>query len=346
MDIKRTPKSEGYIFPAEWEQHIATWLTYPKENESWPDNFELVKQEYHQFIQFISKSEKVKIITDDWEHSHEIKMDLEAEGIDLDFIEFYPLESNDSWCRDHGPAFVKKLKTGEKAIVNWEYNAWGCKYPYDKDNQIGNKIASIYNLPVYTPGIVMEGGSIEVNGCGDLLTTRACLLNPNRNPALNQKEIEKYLNEFYGTENIIWLNDGIIGDDTDGHIDDIARFTDEETIVAMIENDKTSPNYQICKENIEILDRSKLYNKKSPNIIELPLPEQRFLGSDPLPCSYANFYITNKYVIVPVFRSKYDEIALNILQKCFPKKEIKGLYSENVIFGLGSWHCLSQQEII
>lgn len=340
-----TPMSQGYIFPAEWEKHIATWLTYPLPNESWPYNFDAVTNEYNQFIRIISESEKVKIITQDNVHSDKIRNNLAKLNIDINQVSFYPFGTNDSWCRDHGPAFLKNPTTGKKAIVNWEFNAWGGKYPYDLDNEIGNKITEIFDLPIFKPGIVMEGGSVEVNGIDTLITTKSCLLNKNRNPHLTQKEIETYLSAYYGYRHIIWLEDGVEGDDTDGHIDDIARFVNEDTVIIAVEKDKNDKNHSILKNNLEILKRCRTASYKPLNLVELPMPEPMYVGNTRLPCSYANFFITNKHVIVPVFGTKKDDKALKILQECFSDRVVTGISSRNIIFGLGSWHCLSQQEV-
>jgi agmatine deiminase len=345
MNFLSTPKSQGFIFPAEWEEHTATWLTYPIPNESWPDNFNDVTHEYNQFIQLISESEQVKIISQNDEHSNRICDMLLSLNIDINQILFFPYGSDDSWCRDHGPAFLKNPLTGEKAIVKWEFNAWGEKYPYKTDNEIGNKIADNSDYPVFKPGIIMEGGSIDVNGKDTLLTTKSCLLNKNRNPLLSKIEIEACISEYYGYQHIIWLNQGIEGDDTDGHIDDIARFVSEDTIVIATESNKKDKNYLNLIENQNILSLSKTGSGKPIRIVEIPMPAPVYLKDKRLPCSYVNFYITNKYVIVPVFGSKEDDKALQVIQDCFPERIVAGIYSGNIIFGQGSWHCLSQQEI-
>jgi agmatine deiminase len=345
MDNSNSPKSQGYIFPAEWEEHSATWLTYPLPNISWPDNFNKVTDEYNQFIRLISESEKVNIVTQNETHSKKLFDVLSGLNIDLDQIRFFPYGSNDSWCRDYGPAFLKNPLTGEKAIVKWEFNAWGNKYPSNLDNKIGYKIADNYSYPVFQPGIIMEGGSIDVNGKDTLITTSSCLLNKNRNPHLSKEKIETYIADYYGYQHIIWLNSGIEGDDTDGHIDDIARFVNDDTIIIAIERNNKDVNHQPLLENLEILKNSHTGSGKPIQIVELPMPAPAYVDNMRLPCSYANFYITNKYVIVPVFGSKEDDNALQIIQHCFPERIVAGIYSGNIIFGQGSWHCLSQQEV-
>jgi len=230
-------------------------------------------------------------------------------------------------------------------IVDWGYNAWGGKYPpFDLDDNIPTLIAKHYNLPVVYPGIVMEGGSVDFNGKGTVLTTTSCLLNENRNPHLSQKQIEEYLHNYYGVTNILWLGDGIVGDDTDGHIDDITRFVNEDTVVTVIEDDAQDENYAPLRENRKLLDKMKLENGKSINVVELPMPAAVVYEDMRLPASYGNFYISNKYVVVPTFEDRNDDRALDILQKCFPDRKVVGLNSIDIIWGLGSFHCLSQQE--
>ena len=230
-------------------------------------------------------------------------------------------------------------------VVDWGYNAWGGKYPpFDLDDNIPTLVAKQYELPVVYPGIVMEGGSVDFNGKGTLLTTTSCLLNANRNPHLNRKQIEEYLRQYYGVDNILWLGDGIAGDDTDGHIDDITRFVSSDTVVTVIETNKQDENYQPLRDNLSALSSMRLENGRQMNIIELPMPAPVVYEDMRLPASYANFYIGNKYVVVPTFRDKNDERALAILQEAFKDKKVVGLDSTDIIWGLGSFHCLSQQE--
>jgi len=267
-------------------------------------------------------------------------------GADLTKVEFFIHPTNDAWCRDHGPAFlINPAAEQKKIVVDWGYNAWGGKYPpFDLDDVIPTRVAQHYNLPVVYPGIVMEGGSVDFNGKGTLLTTTSCLLNPNRNPHLNQKQIEEYLYNYYGVENILWLGDGIVGDDTDGHIDDITRFVNTDTVVTVVEPDKRDANHIPLEENLKKLKTLRLENGKALNIVELPMPGEVIYEDMRLPASYANFYISNNHVVVPTFRDKNDDIALTILQQCFPERKVIGLDSLDIIWGLGSFHCLSQQE--
>ncbi len=293
----------------------------------------------------ISEGELVRINVKDEQMAAFSKQQLLAAGVDLKQIEFFEFETNDAWCRDHGPAFLINTETKQKAIVDWGYNAWGNKYPpFDLDDVIPTKIGERFGLPVYHPGIVMEGGSVDFNGAGTLITSTACLLNENRNPHLNQQQIEEYLQNYYGVEQVLWVGEGIIGDDTDGHIDDTVRFVNEDTVVTVIEEDKNDANYQLLQDNLEMLKKMRLPNGKQLNIVELPMPREVIYEDQHLPASYANFYIANSAVVVPTFRCDRDAIALNILQGCFPDRKVVGIDSTDIIWGLGSFHCLSQQE--
>jgi agmatine deiminase len=271
---------------------------------------------------------------------------LQKANVNMDKVQFFLHPTNDAWCRDHGPAFLINPDAEiKKVIVDWNYNAWGNKYPpYDLDDVIPTLIGKHFNIPVYNPGIVMEGGSVEFNGKGTLLTSTACLLNENRNPHLNQAQIEEYLCNYYGVEQVLWVDEGIIGDDTDGHIDDTVRFVNEDTVITVIEENKNDENYALLQTNLKQLQQMRLLNGKQLNIVELPMPDELIYEDQRLPCSYANFYISNKHVIVPVFNCAKDEKALSIIEGCFPGREVVGIDSTDIIWGLGSFHCLSQQE--
>lgn len=343
MDI---PSRLGFHFPAEFAPQRAMWLSWPHKEASWPGKIDTIFPVYSQFIKLISQNQKVCINVADEKMKAFATKQLELVNCSFENVEFYFHPTNDAWCRDHGPAFIVNYEKKEKAIVDWGYNAWGEKYPpYDLDDVIPTLIGEKLGLPVFNPNIVMEGGSVEFNGRGTLLTTTACLLNENRNPHLSQKQIEEYLINYYGVENILWLRDGIVGDDTDGHIDDITRFVNEDTVVTVVEESKSDENYELLQENLELLSKMRLENGKQVNIIELPMPKPVIYDEQRLPASYANFYIGNKHVVVPTFRdTKNDEQALNILQSCFKERKVVGLDSTDLIWGLGSFHCLSQQE--
>jgi agmatine deiminase len=343
--MMNTPHDLGYYFPAEWTKHEATWLTYPYLDDSFPGKLESIYKPYLAFIKEISIGEKVRVNVPDAIHKQKLIQQLSESGIDLKQTEIFFNPSNDVWCRDHGPAFVINPRAREKkAIVNWEFNAWGGKYPAGLDNQIAGNIGRHFGLPVFSPGIVMEGGSVDFNGKGTLLTTEACLLNKNRNSHLNRNQIEGYLHDFYGVEQVLWLRDGIAGDDTDGHIDDITRFVNGDTVITVVESNKNDENYLVLQENLKMLGKMRLINGKQINIIELPMPDPQYWNGRRLPASYANFYISNAAVIVPTFSCHYDEKALEILSAVFPDRKVTGVNSVDIVWGLGSFHCLSQQE--
>lgn len=340
------PKELGYYFPAEFALHRATWLSWPHKEASWPGKIHTIYPSYVQFIKELVKGELVRINIVDEEMLNFAKGLLINAGVDLSRVEFFFHPTNDAWCRDHGPAFlINPAAEQKKIIVDWNYNAWGNKYPpFDLDDVIPTLIGTHFNLPVFNPGIIMEGGSVEFNGSGTLMTSTACLLNPNRNPHLGQQEIEEYLFNYYGVDQVLWIDEGIIGDDTDGHIDDTVRFVNEDTVITVIEEDKTDENYELLQKNLQQLKQMRLLNGKQLNIVEIPMPDQVIWEDQRLPASYANFYISNKSVIVPTFRSAKDEQVLQTIQSCFPGREVIGIDSTDIIWGLGSFHCLSQQE--
>jgi len=351
LDTANTPKALGFHFPAEFEKQEALWLSWPHKEASWPGKLNLIYKPYCEFILQVSRHQKVCINVSDAGMQQFALSEIEkfaplVSGARLNAISFYLHPTNDAWCRDHGPAFLLNRSTNEKAIVDWGYNAWGDKYPpYDLDDVIPTRIGESLGLRVFNPGIVMEGGSVEFNGKGTLLTTTACLLNKNRNPHLSQSQIEEYLTNYYGVEHILWLGDGIVGDDTDGHVDDITRFVNEDTVVTVVEHDKNDENYELLQENLRSLQTMRLQDGKQLNVIELPMPKAVVYADQRLPASYANFYIANETVIVPTFRDKENDVkALDILKECFNIREVIGIDSTDLIWGLGSFHCLSQQE--
>lgn len=345
LTLENTPKQQGYSFPAEWAEQEAMWLSWPHKEASWPGKIETIYKPYSEFIKAVAEDQKVRINVADEAMKNFALRHLEAVNANLANVEFYFHETNDAWCRDHGPAFVINKTEKKKAVVDWDYNAWGGKYPpFDLDDVIPTKIANHFGLPLFTPPIVMEGGSVEFNGAGTVLTTTSCLLNENRNPHLTKEQIEQYLKEFYGQEQVLWLGDGIVGDDTDGHIDDITRFVNEDTVLTVVEENPEDENYQPLQENLEALKKMTLLDGRKLNIVELPMPAPVIYEDTRLPASYANFYIANKVVVVPIFNDKNDERALQIIQSCFPGRKVIGINSVDIIWGLGSFHCLSQQE--
>jgi len=344
--FEHSPKKAGYRFPAEWVKHEATWLTWPHKEESWPGKINTIYAPYCQFIKAVAEGEKVRINVNDEETKAFAISKLQEQDVDLSQIEFFFNPSNDAWCRDHGPAFlINPSAESKKVIVDWGYNAWGNKYPpFEQDDIIPTLIADQLDIPVFNPGIVMEGGSVEFNGAGTILTTTACLLNKNRNPHLTKEQIEEYLKECYGAEQVLWLGDGIVGDDTDGHIDDITRFVNEDTVLTVVESNPLDENYILLQENLAALREMRLPDGRPLNIVKLPMPSPVIHEDTRLPASYANFYISNAAVIVPTFRDVNDDKALEIIRGVFPDRKVIGIDSTDIIWGLGSFHCLSQQE--
>lgn len=332
-------KLAGVRTPAEWEMHSGTWLVWPHNLDTWPNSLGEVEQIYVKMVEIISGNEQVNILVNDQEAKNHVldKLKPLSENVFTFLVETY-----DSWIRDYGPIFV--VNNDELAAIDWKFNAWGGKYePWPLDDDVPTHIASILNVPVYQPGIVLEGGSIDVNGLGTCLTTESCLLNPNRNPQLKKEEIEDHLKNYLGLSHIIWLKGGIHGDDTDGHIDGIARFVNANTIVCCLEEDSNDENYAILMENYTRLLNATDLDGKRLNIVPLPMPA-RVDGDNRLPASYANFYITNDSVLVPTFNDPNDKRTLRILQGLFPKKDVVGIYSKALVEGFGAFHCLTQQQ--
>jgi agmatine deiminase len=347
MEISRpSPKELGYRFPAEFESHAATWLSWPHKQASWPGKIDTIYQPYCLFIKTLAEYEPVHINIVNDEMKDWAMGKLEAVSAKMDKIKFYTHPTNDAWCRDHGPAFlINPSAVQPKIIIDWNYNAWGNKYPpFDLDDRIPTLIAAAYGIPVLYPEIIMEGGSVDFNGKGTLITSESCLLNPNRNPLLDSTAIETILGAYYGVDQVLWVKDGIVGDDTDGHIDDTVRFFNEDSVLVAVEENKSDENYEILQRNLTDLKTMRLLNGKQLNITELPMPDKIIYENQRLPASYANFYIANGLVIVPTFKSNKDDKALRIIQSAFPERSVIGIDSTDIIWGLGSFHCLSQQE--
>jgi agmatine deiminase len=344
----KSPAKLGFRMPAEWESHAATWFTWPRpDGISFPDHYESIPPVYARLIKHLVAVEDVCINVWDAAMEQSAREVLTRNKVPLERVFFHHFPAYEPWCRDHGPIFlVRELGAQrERAIVDWAYNAWGNKYPpYDLDDAIPQRIAELRGLPLFTPGVVLEGGSIEVNGTGTLLTTEACLLHPNRNPHMDQSEISRCLREFLGVEKIIWLGEGIVGDDTDGHVDDLARFINPNTIATVVEDDIEDANYPALQENLRRLRLARDHQDRLFNIVKLPMPRMVERGGMRLPASYANFYLANKLVLVPTFRDAMDRQAIETLQQHFPDRKVIGIDSSDLIWGLGSFHCLSQQE--
>lgn len=341
-----TPKELRYHMPAEWEPHEATWLSWPKNPETFPPSMiGKVEDAYCSMIGALSSCEKVKLLVDSPAHGEQVRKILAHRKIDDGAVLFYKIRTSDVWMRDYCPIFVVNRKNGKKAAVKWRFNAWGSKYDdLAQDDSAGEKIAQSLEkegAQVFRPNIVMEGGSIDVNGQGALITTEQCLLNKNRNPNLNRGQIEQYLCDYLGAKKITWLKDGIEGDDTDGHIDDFARFVGKSTVICAKEEDKQGANHAALEKNAALLSESGL------EVIRLPMPSTI---NDPvenrrLPASYANFYIGNKVLLLPIFGCKNDREASETLQPLFPGREIIPVRANELVYGYGGIHCVTQQEL-
>jgi agmatine deiminase len=336
--MNKTPAALGYRMPAEWEPHAATWLSWPRrEGISFPGSFDRVMPTLRAMVEALIDSEPVCINVCNGAHEAEAREVLR--GLSMERVTFYRIPTNEPWCRDHGPIFLTRDVDPRLAIVDWDYNAWGGKYPpCDLDEVVPTGIAAILGVPVFYPRMILEGGSIEVNGRGALLTTESCLLNKNRNPQLSREEIEQRLRDFLGIREILWLGGGIAGDDTDGHIDDLARFVSERTVVTVVEEDRDDENYAPLQENLARLRQMKI------DIATLPMPKKIVREDLRLPDSYANFYIANSCVLVPTFADPNDKAALSSLQKLFPDRRAIGIDCRELIWGLGTFHCLTQQQ--
>lgn len=343
-----TPAALGYRMPAEWEPHEATWLSWPRRDGiSFPDSYEKVMPTFARMVDALAGSERVCINVCDEEHEKDVRRWLKSGRAKTDHVSFHHIPSNEPWCRDHGPIFLTRAEEPRVAIVDWDYNAWGFKYPpFDDDDVVPRRVAAVLggDIPIYAPGMVLEGGSIDVNGSGSLLTTRSCLLNPNRNPDLSITDIEQRLRDFLNVRNILWLGDGIEGDDTDGHIDDITRFVGPKTVVTAVEEDEDDKNFAPLQENLATLRTMQTEQEEPLEVLTLPMPRKIVRDGQRLPASYANFYIANKVVLLPVFGDVNDKWAVAVLERVFPTRTVVPIDCRELIWGLGAFHCLTQQQ--
>jgi agmatine deiminase len=277
-----------------------------------------------------------------------VRETLRAHQVPLRRVRFFHLRTNECWCRDHGPAFVVRTRRGrrELAIVDWGFNAWGGKYPpWEDDDEVPSGVAAALGLPVFYPGIVMEGGAVEFNGAGTVMTTTSCLLNRNRNPGLSRRDIEGYLKAYYGQRHVVWLGEGIAGDDTDGHIDDLARFLDPRTVVTAVEPDPADPNHRVLVENLRRLEAARDQDGRSFEVVTVPMPSPVLHEGERLPATYLNFLFVNGAVLVPTFGDRRrDREALGRLRTALPRHEVVGINCRDLVWGLGAIHCLTQQQ--
>jgi agmatine deiminase len=349
--LSKTPAELGYSFPPEWHPHAGTWFSWPRpEGISFPGKYHTVPRQLARIIFEIQERESVHINVPNENYERIVRAELKEHGCPVGNVRFHLIKTNESWCRDHGPAFV--LKGKKVAIVDWGFNAWGGKYPpYDDDDAVPTRVAEELKLPIFYPRttgvspVIMEGGSVEFNGAGTILTTTDCLLNKNRNPKLSKKRIEQYLKDYYGQKHVCWLTGGIDGDDTDGHIDDLARFISPTKIVIGIEDDPKDSNYRVLRSARKQLDQLRDQDDKPFEIVEIPMPGVVEHDGQRLPATYVNFYFVNGALLVPTYRHKpNDRRAIEILQSHLPKHKVIGIDCVELIWGLGAIHCLTQQQ--
>ena len=343
------PKDQGYIMPAEWEHHEGTWLAWPEDAVTFPKRLSGVREQYLRIIELLADGEKVHLAVRDHKTEERIRKFLKERGVRLSRVQFHVWDYADVWFRDYGPTFVVNRQRNETAIVQWQFNAWGGKYEsLLKDGGVPYFISERLGLPLFRPGVVMEGGAIDVDGQGTLMSTEQCLLNPNRNPGLSKREMEKVLQNYTGVSKIIWLKAGILGDDTDGHIDNLARFVRAGSVVCAYEEDSRDENHSALKANFDVLRRSRDQSGKLLEVIKVPMPPARYdmiRGEKRrLPGSYVNFYIGNKIVLVPAFGCSADAAALRIIQSQFPDRKAVAVDCSDLIYGSGALHCISQQQ--
>ena len=338
-----TPRELGYHMPAEWHPHEGTWFSWPQNPDTWIHHLPAAERELAEAVKWLSTGETVHVNVLNADHEKHVTEVFRKAGVDGS-IKFHHFPTNDSWCRDHGAIFLVHPDKPGYAACDWGYNAWGEKYPpFDLDNDIPSRMCEAMQAVHFQTSVTMEGGSIEVDGAGVLMTTEPCLLNPNRNPNLTKAQIETMLREMLGVERIIWLGGELVGDDTDGHIDNLARFANETTIIAPEERNESDPNYASLQANLGILASLKTTNGAPYDIVHLPMPSPYYLDGVRLPANYVNFYIGNEVVLMPAFSDPHDDIAANILQTCFPDRRVVPVDCRTIIWGLGALHCLSQQ---
>jgi agmatine deiminase len=357
--MDQTPAALGYRMPAEWEPHTATWIAWPHNREDWPGKFTPIRWVYTEIVRHLSSVERVHIVVRDGAMKERVADQLDAAGVDLASVHFFKAATDRSWLRDTAPTFVIKKtpseNDGELGVIDWKFNGWAKYDNHVRDNRLPRKIARWLGIRRWVPRVsqsernvrvVMEGGAIEVNGRGTLLATEECLLSDvqARNPGIDRSQMEQIFADALGIRHVIWLGKGIEGDDTHGHVDDIARFVDARTVVAAIEPRIREPNHQPLEDNFRRLKDACDQDEKPLQVVELPMPRTVVFDGQTLPASYANFYIANKIVLVPTFNDSADRTALNTLAQLFPDREVVGIHSVDLVLGLGTLHCLSQQQ--
>lgn len=336
------PLPPRYVMPAEWAAHRATWFSWPHNVETWPEELPQVETSLSHAVRALAEGETVHLGTLDEAHRQHVAETLERHGAGRNVV-LHLAPTNDAWARDHGAIFVRDTHTGGLVATRWGFNSWGGKYPYALDAEIAPQMAAAFGTPLVEGGMILEGGSLDVNGSGTLITTTACLLNENRNPHLSPDQIEARLRDYLGATHVLWLGDGIAGDDTDGHVDDLTRFVSEDTVVTIVERDRTDENYAALAENRERLETMRLADSTPLKVVELPTPAPVVIRGERMPASYANFYIGNAAVLLPVFDDPQDAAAAAILQGLFPSRKVVPIPFRDGIWGQGALHCLTQQ---
>jgi agmatine deiminase len=348
------PRQLGYRMPPEWDRHEATWLAWPHNPEDWPGKFAPIPWIYAEIVRLLSEREHIHLLVEDARAQRRAHGMLRRAGANLDHVIFHVWPTDRVWTRDSGPIFVRNDK-GKLAITNWHFNAWAKYSDWHLDDQIPGRVSELLGLPEWQPTIdlpegprrlVLEGGSIDTNGAGILLTTEECLLSEiqQRNPGVSREQLEQTVHDYLGIDQVIWLNRGVAGDDTHGHVDDISRFAGPSTIVTAVEPNTSDPNHAPLAENLERLKAARTLDGKQFTIVELPLPRPVVFRNQRLPASYANFYLANGLVLVPTFHDPNDRVALRILGELFPDREVIGIHSVDLIWGLGALHCMTQQQ--
>jgi agmatine deiminase len=345
-----TPFELGYRMPAEWEPHAATWLAWPHETTDWPGKFALIPWVYADIVRRLSQVERVRILVEHAGAERAIRRTLKKAGANLSAVDFFRTPTNRGWTRDFGPIFIRNDK-GETAVTNWRFNAWAKYDDWKKDDAANDNLARKLMWRQWRPEfhgrrVVLEGGCIDVNGCGSLLATEECLLSPiqARNPGLSREELGKVFREYLGIKQVLWLKNGIAGDDTHGHVDDLARFVNPTTVITVVEDDPSEVNCQPLQENLALLREMKDQNGQALRIETLPMPAPVYFDGQRLPASYANFYIANQIVLVPTFNDPNDAAALTKLADLFPARKVFGIACLDLVLGLGTLHCITQQE--
>jgi agmatine deiminase len=350
--INTTPNSEGFQMPAEWDQHEATWLGWPHELTDWPGKFSPIPWAFAEIVRHLSQVERVYLLVENREAESRVRTILKKSGANLAAVDFFRIPTDRGWMRDSGPICIKN-SSGEIAYTHWRFNGWA-KYPnHKKDAAVVSQANKKLKRRLWQPEhkgrrVVLEGGSIDVNGVGTLLTSEECLLSKTqeRNPGFTREDYAEVFKNYFGVTNVLWLKNGIAGDDTHGHVDDLARFVDPTTVVAVVESNPNDANYAPLQENLALLKSMKDQNGRALRVETLPMPAPVYFDGQRLPASYANFYIANKTVIVPTFNDSNDRVALSTLAKLFPDCEVVGIACRDLVLGLGTLHCMTQQQPI